>query len=376
MLKKSSIILMLIVFLSNFLVGCWDKVEIEDRAYALAIAVDINDEAPDEEDELLLTFAIPNNAAIAGEADEFNILFSSTGTNGYAIMRRLGTRMNNELYLGHLKAVIISDEVARRPKLFREILDAMEKDPLISRKIYIALTEGKARKVLEVESELEPLTPRYIREIFEGDRVTNRAPLLDLNDIFYKLHRNGNSIITRLTPGETDVKAGGGGVIKDFQLTGWLEEEEIRGLMYLRDEITFGGYELDYKNYRVPVEITESKTSYRLIEEDGNISIIVDVTTEGDVRQFYFDPQETLLEHEILEALETMFEEAIEDNIYLAISALQEEHEVDLAGLDKYIHKYHPSIWQKIKDDYEDVFPEIDIVVNVDANIRRIGLTK
>lgn len=375
MFKKQKIIFTLLLLqISVLLMGCWDKIEIEERAYAMTVGIDVN--VLESDDPLYVTFVIPNPAAIDGQSDEHNIIIAGTGSSLYSIKRRFSTRSSKELYLGHLKAVLIGEEIARQPDLLREIFDALEKDPYISRKVRIAIVEGTAKALLEVEPSIEPNISKYIMEIFSGAHRTNHAPLQDLNEIFRFLHRNGNGVITKISPGNEDLKASGAAVFKNLEFVGWIGPEINRGLMFLRDKIDMGGYNVEYKGNKVPIEITHSKTKYHLVEEDDDFKIIVDVTLEGDVRQFYFNPEEDILSSDLLGELELLYKSIILENINGTLSILQNEYGVDVVGFDQYIQKFHPKLWREIKEDYEDIFPQLDIVVNVDASIRRVGLSK
>ena len=41
-----------------------------------------------------------------------------------------------------------------------------------------------------------------------------------------------------------------------------------------------------------------------------------------------------------------------------------------------YLDKYHHKLWEEIEDDWDKIYPEIEIDVVVDVKIRRRGITK
>jgi len=356
-----------------FLMGCWDKIEIEDRAYAITIGVDLNQ---DEDNQLSITFAFPNPSAVLGESDEPVMKITGAGDSIYEVMRSIGTRSNRQIYLGHFRTVLIGEEVAKRPELFRGVLDALEKDPHVSRKVNIGIVEGTAKEVLDIKPSLGPDITQFIRQIFEHDKLINRAPLQTLNEIFEFMHRSEDGLITRIIPGATDVKVAGAAVFKDFEFLGYIGEEVNRGLMFLQDEADIGIFTVEHNDQKIPIEVTDTKTKYKLAQTDNDFKIIVEISMEGDIRQLYFDLKNDVLETGFLHELGSLLESRIKANVNHSLGVLQNEYGVDLVGFDEYIEKFHPKIWGEIKDEYDEIFPQMDVVIEVDAEIRRIGLSK
>ena len=372
--KFSIVILLTVCILSIILTGCWDKVEIDERAFALGVGVDLND--PESEDPIKASFIIPSPAFIRGEGEVANIVLMSPGVSLISIMRRMNMRASVSLYLGHLRVILLGEDLVKDENILREIFDALEKDPHISRKVNIAVVEGKAEDVVKIEPEIEPNITEYIRRMFQLAHRTNRAPLEDLDSIFYQFHKNGNGIITRIIPGESDVKVAGAAVFKHFQFVDFIGEEVNRGLMFLRDKAKSGGYNVKFEGITTPIEITDTKTKYSLVRNNDDFRIIVEVDLEGDIRQHYFNPEVRVLDPEKIEELQAALASSVKANMQHSLNVFQKELQVDVIGFDDYIHRYHPKLWNEIRDEYEEIFPQMDVVINVDASIRRVGLSK
>ncbi|WP_026476959.1 Ger(x)C family spore germination protein [Alkaliphilus transvaalensis] len=382
--KKSLVLVPLVVAL--ILTGCWDKIESDERAFVLALGIDhvVPQQEGGEIEEIAheahyrVTYFFPKpEIGFGGEAEVINALMSSVGENIYMTEWQVATRSNNEIFLGHLKAVVLGEEVVKNEHMFREILDAFEKDPLISRKISLAIVEGEAKDILEVEPHLEPATGQFIADLFRGRDVSARVPLHDLNDILISLHKNGNVAIPRIMASENEIKKGGAAIINNFQLVGWLGERESVGLMVAKGEVKMFNLTVrDDDDIVIPFQVTETNSRYSVEEDNDQIKLTINIDLEGDIIQYYFDPKKDVLDPEFLNTLQDKINHNVETMVTHTIKKLQEELRTDVLELDDYIKKFHHDIWRRVGDDWDEVFPTVDISVIVDTEIRRVGLSR
>lgn len=229
---KKIIVFMLVTLL--LLTGCWDKVEVEERAHISAIGIDkyIPCEGEDRPNCYVFTFAFPEHK----KDDAKDIVVSSVGENLYGVSRIMASRSNKDLFLGHLRVVILSDEITKSEGNFRHILDGIENNRFLSRSVILAMTEGSAKDVIEIIPAVENRIGEFVAGIF---RRTDRIPRIvggSSGDILKDLHESGNTIIPKVIPGENDLKIAGGGIINDFKFRGWLGEVETAHLLVLKGE--------------------------------------------------------------------------------------------------------------------------------------------
>jgi spore germination protein KC len=58
----------------------------------------------------------------------------------------------------------------------------------------------------------------------------------------------------------------------------------------------------------------------------------------------------------------------------MALAQVQKEMKADILGLAQDFHRFYPKQWNKVKDRWDEVFPSIQILTEVDVNINRPGL--
>ncbi|ABR50670.1 spore germination B3 GerAC family protein [Alkaliphilus metalliredigens QYMF] len=411
-MRRKTIILLVFLITMVTLTGCWDVIESDKRAYVMSLGIDKyeppspgeNEEEPAEEggwrseeeggsvavsthaprdtdrNRYTFTYALPSFAFIMGEGEEANIFYHTVGQNLYSASRILTTRLNRQVFFGHMQAIVIGEAVARDPKLFREILDAIERDPFISRRVDVTIASGNAKDVLTVEPNINPLTGEFIADIFRNKDRSPRSGGGIIGDVLQDLHRWGNTVIPRIIPGDGDIKVAGSAVIKNYQMVGWLGEIETRAVEIIRGTAQPGGLTVIHEGeegheHIVPIDLIYLSSQYKLDKTGDGIKITIDIETEGEIEQYFFNPEADLLDPNIIRELEGLVCEKLEMELGRTIEKLQQEFQVDVLAIDNYLRKYHPKLWNELEEDWEELYPNIEIVPNISTQIRRIGLT-
>lgn len=85
---------------------------------------------------------------------------------------------------------------------------------------------------------------------------------------------------------------------------------------------------------------------------------------------------ERFFKREVLTELERASKRKVEEMVKSAIKRLQEDFRTDAMGLGEYLHHYHPKLWKKVKEDWEEganYFSNSEINLNVKLTIAEPG---
>lgn len=400
--KKAGMVMLLMMVM--ILTGCWDAIEIEDRAIVTSLAIDKYIPSPSQEIEeegrlpndvsrnrFIFTYGLPSAMFLQGKGEEANIVYQTVGENLFSASRIMATRLGMQVFLGHLDAIVIGESVAKDSHLFREILDAIERDSLITRRASLVIAPESAAEVLKVQQSLLPFTGDFITKIFRNKDRSYRSGTGNIGHVLENLYATGATTISRIIPGKEDLKVAGAAVIKDYQLRGWLGEIETRAVEIIKGRPVDAGISIEYGKtdarivsgeaahghdyHIIPIRLEYKTTKFHLQGEDP-ISIRIEVIADGGIQQFYFDPEQDLLNPELIHRVEEKASKAIQEELEGTIKKLQEEFQTDVIGVGRYISRYHPKLWKKIEKEWKETFPTIEIVVDVKMQIRRVGLSK
>ncbi|MGB9780214.1 Ger(x)C family spore germination protein [Caldanaerobacter sp.] len=382
-MRQKIFTIILMVFLPLLLTGCWDKIEIEDRAFVMAIGIDLSQ----SNKRYLVTFQFPNVAQLAkgsggggsGGSEKPSFAVSEVADTIFSASRHISARLDKALYLGHTQAIIFGKEVVEDKARFQEVLDSLDRSYELSRKVYLLVTPGKAQDILLKKYDLEPNTGAYIRDIFKHYNLTSIFPSVNYNKITKSLHEtNGNAIIPKIVAGKNEVKIAGSAIIKDYKLAGWMEDDENMGYMFLTGLVKGGdvtiGLPANEGNVKVPFNVSNVVRRRGIEVKGGKIVYRVKLDVEGDVTEYTFEKHGEMIKGDIVNLIEKETSNKIKNMAHKAINRFQKELKVDMLGIGDYIEKFYPSLWSKIGKDWNKIFPDIEIKVDVTSHVRRIGL--
>ncbi len=409
-LRKAASLLMATLLMLG-VTGCWDRVEINERAFVLALAVDkfdyseieekkeqeqkeqeqgetggrqqqdsVRDPVDSPRNRLVVSMVFPNVGLLKSEGaiipEDAKFALSTVGPNIFEAVRQLNTRMNSKTFFGHVKAVLVGEELLKDKKLFLEVLDQLERDHEIGRKIYFLAVKGKAKDALFIKPLVEPIVGRYLDQIFQ-QRRTGRFHGKNLGQIVTSIRETGAALVPRLIVGEKEFKVAGACVIKDNKHRGWLGEIETRAAQWIDNMAGQGIISVDINGISTPFELTELKRQLKISrDERGNIYLDILLKAEGNIAGHILEVHEEVMDEKFIAKVE----EAVNKNMAAQCSGvmnkLQKEFRVDIWGIGDHIRKFHPEIWDDIKDNWKEVFPEMRVGISADIKVRRVGIIK
>ena len=371
--------LFIILLCTILLAGCWDKMEIEERAFVLSIGID---KAPAEGMEsqgnrYIMTLVNPDTAKAAeGKVLDF-ITFDTEATSYTTGTIQLLQRFSKDHSYEHTKVIIFGKELLEDEILVKDILDAFTRGHQFHASMLLYMVPEKAADVFKVKPKMKSLLAYYITGIADHEEDAARIGKTSFLDFTKSIATNeGDAAIPILIPSNDEVKAEGMGVIKDFKLIGKFNEEETIAYKWLNNKAKGGVVEIFKPDYSLPFTYFSFKRKISLDKiEDGKIYLTYSMDSEGRVEEYSLGKK--LLDNDKLQEIEKELEGIIESQCKKLVKKLQEEYVVDLIGLREYLSKYHPQIYEVVSQDYNDFFQK-KVVINVEADVkvRRIGKTE
>ncbi len=375
-MKKINILCLKCMLVSSALIftGCWDKVEIEDRAFVVAIGID---KAMDKDslDELEVVTIEPSVDSLENKSSD-KMSYSKIG-NGKTVslaLNRIDMYSSKRQYLGHTKVAILGEKILKDPKMLSETLDGFQRNSEISNKLLILATDKNIEKILDAKIKGEPMAGLFLSNFYQN-RENNSGVTFkkDLDSVLEDTQLNNTTIIPKVSLEDKDLRLGGSAIIKDYRLLGWLDNKDTRGYVWVNDNAknTELITKLDNIDTTLLVESHKKKMNFKKLDNDILVANI-DIDISGSIKNYALGSK-NLYNQNNLNKLENLYSKIVKSEINTTFRKLQSEYNVDIFNFLKTIEKQNYDLYLEIKDNWNYYYNNMQIVPNVNVNIRNIG---
>ncbi len=366
------------------LTGCWDRLEIEDRAIVLGISVDnAAPGAADKESEISHTaegFPVPDvnmiriNVQIAlpgkiplgpgesgggGRGSEQTVWV--VGTEGHTVddaIMNLQQQISGRLFFGHLRVIVVSADVASLG--MQNINDYFHRNPEVRRMAWMMICKGSAEKLMRAAPELERVPALYLMSTMDNAVKLGKFPENYVGMYWSNSAKQGQEGYLPYVElkKEQNIEVKGMAYFKDDKLKGMTKPFQVAAYMSIKG--------MNPAGYRGVVKV-------RI--QDGEPIVNVAIFTEINLEEKIND-QFTINDSASLTQIEKQDEKSLKLEVENLIREMQEKG-ADIFGFGEYVRAKKPGYWNArigSKDRWQSAFKELRVEVEVNSKIRRIGM--
>ena len=395
------IVVSLIIFNVTFLIsGCWDNRNIDDLALIKGIALD----TAEEDDRFKLTAHIVRPTPGEGGAEEQMEIdepetISSTGYTLFEANRNLIKQIGRTPFYNHSDVIIISEEIAR--KGIKPYLDHLARNKEIRGRAKLIISKGEAAKILDTPHYLEDVIAVGLEKIVNGVALSGTIIGTNLREFNIDLFdekidpvatavelREGGPEDENNNNNQDDeqnlVFSDGGAFFKGETFQDWFTRKEARGYNWVRNPgevrgpvvcevpVELEGNEVE-KRISIEIVKSHSKIQAELIENENNqFKIVINVDARGviieDIARNY-----EVLDTENIQKLDKRFAQVINNEIINTLKKSR-KYQADVFGFARAVNNSYPQEYQEIKNDWDNIYQNIPVEINIVARIRRTGM--
>ncbi|AFL99161.1 germination protein, Ger(X)C family [Desulfitobacterium dehalogenans ATCC 51507] len=373
--KYSLFVLLLCIILVLSMTGCWNQRELNTLAIVMGLSIDKTQVS----NQLLVTAQVANPKELQSSPARSNAQafwnIQNTGNTLFSILRDFTHISNRKLYFPHIQVLILGRDYAKEG--IQEELDFFIRDHETRLNIWLVVSEGNARDVLDIEPVIDRIPAINISKLLDEQDPNSQTSTNQLNDFLTALIDRTTAPTAPLVEivGKGDKKSlqvKGTAIFKDDKLVGELNKYETRGLLWVKDEVKSGIIDVECPegDGKVSIELIDSKTKVSAEIRDNRVVMRVYIREKGALAAQYC--AESFRTKEKVEALERNTAAAIQDEVLAAFRKAQELN-ADIFGFGEVVRKEHLKEWKDMKERWDEVFSEIIVEVTVDASIERSG---
>ncbi len=375
-IKKFFILLITCIYLMFFTTGCWNSRELNAIAIVLGTGID---KSP-EQGKIQITAQIVKPESLrssgsnkgGGSSNDKSFWNASyDGETVFSSIRGLTHVSPRKLFWPHNQVIIFGKSVAFSG--IKEYIDFFLRDhePRIS--AYILVSDTTARDVFEVTPKLEKVTSMNINSLMKNQSSTSQTVVTKfkefLTDYMSKTKVCIAPIIRITGEGEgKTISVSGLAMFKDLKMTGQLDENETRGVLWATGKVKSGIITVDIaeNNKKVSFETIKARSKITPEIKDNTIIMKININAEGNIGENTGNLDITKLE--VINALEKAVTNTIKNEIMSAVKKAK-EFDTDVFGFGNLLYEKYPEQWLHIGNDWDVIFKNVQTEISVNTNI-------
>ena len=383
-MKKGICILLI---LSIFLTGCWNRRELNELAITMAIGID------KLEDEYLISaqVVVPSEFSMSGGKGSSPVtLIQARGDTVYEALRKMVKSSSREVYPGHLRLLVISETLAKEG--IGDPLDVISRDTELRSDFYVVVArDTTAEEILNIQTPLETIPAgKMFNSLKISEENWSATTGVTLDELIVDLRSDGKEAVLTGILAKGKMEKGSSkqnvetitpavliqydelAVFKDDKLVGWLTEDESRGYSGIINEVKNTAGTLSCPDGgKATIEVLRFKTEVKGKVKNGSPEVDINIQIDGNVGAI--ECPIDISKPESIEALEKIYEKDVEETVNHSITSVQEKYEADIFGFGNAIHRSNPKEWNTLKNKWDEHFTDLAVNVKVDVKIRKTG---
>jgi spore germination protein KC len=380
-MRKAALIV-LPLFFSLILTGCWNYRELETLAIVAGFSIDKGESGSGYR----LTFEILDESGgggggeSGGQSTVKSVLLQTEGNTIFDAARNAVQKLDKKLYFGDCKAIVVSSSLASEG--IAPLMDWINRDsePRLTSNLFVS-KGNTAEEILERKGLTNPITSYALDKMDTNNpKYLSKAPFIQLYKINNVLGGEGASLVlpalsVSANPDKDIPQIAGTAVFKKDKLLGFLGSEESKYLSFIRDQVK-GGLLVFNNGGGAPditLEIKKNKTSVS-VPEGNSFKIRINVKTEVSLAEMT-SSKDYETESGIGE-LERTASAYLAESIRQLISKVKNEYGSDIFGFGSAVYRSYPKYWKEIKPKWDDMFRALDVDVSADVKIKDTALIK
>jgi len=361
---RKLIILPCLLLILLMLTSCWNYREVNEMAIVIGAAIDKG-----KTEKYMLTVELLDVSG--GQETKLSTrILSVEGETVFDAVRRFILLEGKRGYWGHIRILIISEEIARDD--ITGVLNFFRQDAETRGDLYVIVSKGySAREIFNAGTLLGDVLSESLAESLENSIFLAEIPETRLYTISQDLKSNKTApvlpAITLETIDDNTVPVFcGSAVFRKNRMIDYLDKEETKAMLFLKNEVKEGVLDVKTDTARISLEIKGNNTKIK-VKPAGN-QIIFDITVETRTVVDEVIGSAEFSELAVLNEIKRISEVQLKEKLWNIIEKARQLR-ADIFRFGQKLYENDPSKWNEIADDYDTVFANIQVNLNVKIEI-------
>ena len=356
-----------------FICGCWSRNEISELSIVMGVALE-----KDEKNEtgLVTQIVVPENVGLGsgngrGTGNPYVNIYTPCRHIAEGVVRA-GNQSDKEIYLSHNLIVLFDDDVAK-DGIYPQ-LDYFLRNNEMRLNVLLFVTEDDVKEIMDIKSETYQIPATYIASLGVALRESSEGVNKNLIEFITDMLKKSNaSLVPIVTYDDTSdpksLQVTSSALFKDDKMIDKLSPNETRGIMWVNNAIDRGVITTEIDGEAVSARINSSSTKRQIYaDKGGNVSVFCDIRTE----LFLKNDKNGVIDFDNMDRVKQIFAEEIKSEILSSLDKMREKG-TDVYGFAHNVYQKNFRTWEKLRDDWENIFKNLQVDVNVEVVMRETG---
>ena len=359
------------------------RYELKDRAIVQAIGVDYHPETGRYQVSLqIFTPSSDSELSIVDPGMVNSTVLTLDGKSIAEALSQADKKHGKHVFYGHNKLLILGQEAAKSD--IRGIIQYFNRDNQTRPNLDLVVAQGEANEILSAKVDDTILPAISVQRILARGMESGGSYRSQLVSVVNALESSSGSPqipCMNLSYDQNEnpqLEIIGTAVFRDGKMAGVLDEEETRGVLWLRGGVN------DL------MTLAESQfTGRTILQTDRVVSTVnVDVLGEEAVFTFRIQTESSIKEAELgdlstlaqsdekqqaISQLSDSQEEQIRQDVEDVLEKVIGDYESDVFNVYQFLRKYQPSYWKENGEEWQRVCKKIRWEIQVDSHINSDG---
>ncbi|MEC0244434.1 Ger(x)C family spore germination protein [Paenibacillus chitinolyticus] len=319
--------------------------------------------------KMTVTLSIPVIERESGDGHEE--VLTITASSNKAAKNLLSRRTSRTLVSGQLRNLLYGIQLARTG--LRQHMDALLRDPSISKRANIILTEDKAHDIIDRDYPGHPKTEQYIDKLLQKEYQLQNMPRILLHQFVRDYFDEGiDPIATIIRMTGKDLEVSGIALFRNDVYVTKLPTKDMIFFNLLYQNQKQGEFSFALNDEEVKSIMFNAITSKRKIkirkDEKGVIHADIRLKVHGSVLEYSGNLNLSTNERSKVEKKVAAYISEQSERVF----SFMQENGTDSIGLGRYVrNKLGYAEWKKL--DWEETYPAIQVHVTTDFLIKNFG---
>jgi spore germination protein KC len=374
--KRLVAAIMLLMTLTVLLSGCWDSHELDAMFIVTGVALDEAASAG----QMDITLQIGETQQAAAGSSETNsqkssvILLKSTGNTLLGGLVELNRDSSRKLLLHHNQVLLWGSALAEQG--VRKRIDLFMRDQQARMEVPVVVVEGRAEKALAAKLTQEQISGIFIARTLDDLAATSEKYQVRLLDFASRMLDGTSAPLAPIIKvvredDKQEIKIVGMAVFKGDRMIGRLTNDEVLGYVWSQGNVKKCDVTAANDLGKAVFHIAKLDCKRNVIlRPDGGVRVALAVETTltiGELSGF-----DGMTPGELMPCLVELAQEEIRQKIVDSFAAARRLN-ADIFGFGTAVHRKYPKEWKNMKEQWNTLFPDIELNVQVKAHIPGTG---